>query len=106
MSPKIVLDIGIGHLTNTGTILRGSSPCTAPNCENDMNRLRVLKQRAARGLCGVCKLANGEWFIGDGRGQGDCAGPFASYREAIQKAAHRALPYKRISMYINGIRVD
>ncbi|MNC05518.1 hypothetical protein D3C81_1787070 [compost metagenome] len=70
-----------------------------------MNRLRVLKQRAARGLCGVCKLSDGYW-IGDGRGQGTCSGPFVSYREAIQAAAQWAMPYKRVSLYINGIRAD
>lgn len=71
-----------------------------------MNRLRVLKQRAARGLCGVHEIRKGEWFIGDGRGQGDCSGPYKSYREAITAAAHRALPYKPVKLYINGIRVE
>jgi hypothetical protein len=70
-----------------------------------MSRLQVLKQRAARGLCGVCKLDNGEWFVGTGRGQGDCRGPFKSYREAIQYAAQWALPQKKLKMYINDVFV-
>lgn len=72
-----------------------------------MNRLRVLKQRAARGLCGVFyDPYKDEWLVGSGRGQGDCFGPFVSYREAIQAAARIGMPNKRISLYVNGIRVD
>lgn len=66
-----------------------------------MSRLQVLKQRAARGECGVHKLDNGEYLVGTGRGQGDCAGPFVSYREAVQFAARWALPQKKLKMYVN-----
>lgn len=50
-----------------------------------MNRLRVLKQRAARGKAGVCRNPDG-WYAAHGRGWGDCHGP-VSRREAIQLAA-------------------
>jgi hypothetical protein len=63
-----------------------------------MSRLKVLKQRAARGEVGVCKLQDG-WFVATGRGSGDCAGPF-SRREAIQAAARWALPYREAEIQI------
>lgn len=69
-----------------------------------MNRLRVLKQRAARGWCGVCKLNDGYW-VGSGRGQGDCTGPFVSEREAILVASRWALPHKKLRMYVNDVFV-
>ncbi len=59
-----------------------------------MNRLQRLKQRAARGQIGVCKLKEG-WFVGTGRGGwGDCSGPH-SKREAIRPAARWAMPAKK-----------
>lgn len=66
-----------------------------------MSRLQILKQRAARGMCGVCKLKDG-WWVGTGRGQGHCDGPFASKREALLIASRWALPRKRLRMYVNG----
>lgn len=70
-----------------------------------MSRLQVLKQRAARGECGVFEARKREWLVGTGRGQGDCAGPFVSYREAIQFAARWALPHKKQKMYVNDMFV-
>lgn len=64
-----------------------------------MSRLGVLKQRAARGQVGVCRLNEG-WFVGTGRGNwGGCSGPH-SRREAIQIAARWALPTKNIEVTI------
>lgn len=67
-----------------------------------MNRLRILEQRAARGLCGVTKLNDGSWWVGCGRGVGDCTGPFVSKREALLVAVRWAMPHKKLKMYING----
>ncbi|HFK9489934.1 TPA: hypothetical protein ACG0TY_002518 [Pseudomonas aeruginosa] len=50
-----------------------------------MNRLRVLKQRAARGKAGICRNPDG-WYAAHGRGWGDCYGPL-SRREAIFKVS-------------------
>lgn len=64
-----------------------------------MNRLQRLKQRAARGQVGVCKLKEG-WFVGTGRGGwGDYSGPH-SKREAIQLAARWAMPTKKLVISI------
>ncbi|MGF6281840.1 hypothetical protein ABH908_000127 [Pseudomonas frederiksbergensis] len=64
-----------------------------------MSRLQRLKQRAARGQVGVCKLSDG-WFVGTGRGGwGDCSGPH-SRREAIQIAARWAMPAKKLVVTI------
>ncbi|MDF9778980.1 hypothetical protein [Pseudomonas baetica] len=64
-----------------------------------MSRLQRLKQRAARGQVGVCRLQEG-WFVGTGRGGwGDYSGPH-SRREAIHIAARWALPAKSIDVTI------
>lgn len=64
-----------------------------------MNRLRVLKQRAARGTCGIAKL-NGRWHACTGLGGGDISPPM-SRREAIHLAARWALPAKPIEIVIS-----
>lgn len=64
-----------------------------------MNRLRILRQRAARGLAGVAHLSDG-WWAAHGRGWGDCAGPM-SRREAIQLAARLAMPHRKITVRIS-----
>ncbi len=61
-----------------------------------MTRLRILKQRAARGQCGITRLHNG-WYVGTGRGGGDCYGPLTK-REAIFMASRWALPKKPLIM--------
>lgn len=63
-----------------------------------MGRLQVLKQRAARGEVGVCKLSDG-WYVATGRGFGAHAGPY-SRRKAIQTAARWALPVKDVEIKI------
>jgi hypothetical protein len=64
-----------------------------------MSRLQRLKQRAARGQVGVCRLHDG-WFVGTGRGGwGDHSGPH-SKREAIQIAARWAMPAKKLIVTI------
>jgi len=59
-----------------------------------MNRLRILKQRAARGRAGIARLADG-WYAAHGLGLGDCFGP-VTRREAIQISARMAIPPCRI----------
>ena len=63
-----------------------------------MNRLRILKQRAARGMAGTAQLREG-WFAHHGRGWGDCFGPM-SRREAIQLAARLGMPSKRVEIKV------
>lgn len=62
-----------------------------------MNRLRILKQRAARGRAGIVRLSDG-WYAAHGRGFGDCYGP-VTRREAIQIAARMAIPSPRFRVY-------
>jgi CubicO group peptidase (beta-lactamase class C family) len=63
-----------------------------------MSRLQTLKQRAHRGEVGVSRLRDG-WWVGTGRGQGNCSGPH-SRREAIQIAARWAMPAKEVVVVI------
>lgn len=66
-----------------------------------MNRQRILKQRAARGQVGVCRLKEG-WFVGTGRGGwGGCSGPH-SRGEAIQIAARWGLPSKKVVIHVTN----
>lgn len=84
-----------------------------------MNRLRVLKQRAGKGLIGVVrldtqhtvinsvgthKINDSGWYVCTGKNGGWHDGPF-SKREAIQMAARWALPQKKLKMYINDVFV-
>ena len=63
-----------------------------------MNRLRILKQRAARGGSSALRLSDG-WFAAHGNGWGDCAGPM-SRREAIYLAARWAMPRRHIHIVV------
>lgn len=65
-----------------------------------MNRLRVLKQRAARGKAGVCRNPDG-WYAAHGRGWGDCCGPL-SRRQAIQLAARWGMPTRAVKIVITA----
>lgn len=68
------------------------------------SRLKVLKQRAARGRCAAVKC-DGGWYAVSGVGFGDCYGPLTR-REAIYLAANWGRPNKKVQMYINGVRVE
>lgn len=59
-----------------------------------MSKLKVLKQRAARGLVGIVKLRDG-WHIATGVNGGWSDGPFTK-REATFKASRWAMPSKPI----------
>lgn len=63
-----------------------------------MNRVRVLKQRAARGKAGICRNPDG-WYAAHGRGWGDCYGPL-SRREAIQLAARWGMPSRAVKIVV------
>ena len=68
-----------------------------------MNRLRVLKQRAARSQIGVCKVDFGQgkqWVAAHGHGWG-CCSEGMTRRQAIQLAARWALPYSEQEMVIS-----